>query len=93
MITNSKQIDNKRILVNLYKDILLMTRQRIFYTTLFSVYQQHIKIVIQIHAFQIGPEESIILQGYIFEMHPFVTDSVGKLGSGEPELFRGSRSR
>ena len=33
-ITNLKQINNKRTLVNLYKDIVLVTLVRIFCTTL-----------------------------------------------------------
>ena len=48
-ITNLKQINNKRTLVNLYKDIALVTRVRIFCTTLFS--NNNIKIVIQMHTF------------------------------------------
>ena len=31
-----KKINNKRTLINLYKDIVLVTRIRIFYTTLFT---------------------------------------------------------
>ena len=44
-----KQINNKRKLVNLYKDIVLVTRVRIFCTTLFT--NNNIKVVIQINAF------------------------------------------
>ena len=39
--TNLKQINDKRTLVNLYKDIVLVTRLRIFCATLF--YQQQHK--------------------------------------------------
>ena len=39
----------KRALVNLYEDIVLVTRVRIFCTTLFT--NHNIKIVIQIDAF------------------------------------------
>ena len=48
-ITNLKQINNKRTLVNLYKDIVLVTRARIFCTTLFT--NNNIKVVIQMHTF------------------------------------------
>ena len=48
-ITNLKQINNKRTLVNLYKDIVLVTRLLIFCTTLFT--NNNIKVVIQMHAF------------------------------------------
>mgnify|MGYP001246922262 CR=1 FL=1 len=44
-ITNLKQFSNKRALVNLYKDIVLVTCVRIFCTTLFT--NNNIKIVIQ----------------------------------------------
>ena len=47
--TNLKHIDNKRKLVNLYKDIVLMTHLRIFCTTLFT--NKNIKVMIQMHAF------------------------------------------
>ena len=47
--TNLKQINNKRTLVNLYYDIVLVTSIRIFCTTLFT---NNIKVVIQIHSFQ-----------------------------------------
>ena len=40
---------NKRTLFNLYKDIVLVTRVRIFCTTLFT--NNNIKVVIQINAF------------------------------------------
>ena len=46
---NLKQINNKRTLVNLYKDIVLVTRVRIFCTALFT--NKNIKVVIQIDAF------------------------------------------
>ena len=49
-ITNLIQINNKRILVNLYKDIVLVTRLHIFCTTLFINY--NIKVVIKMHSFQ-----------------------------------------
>ena len=47
-ITSVKQMNNKRTLVNLYKDIVLVTRVRIFGTTLFTY--NNIKVVIQINA-------------------------------------------
>ena len=40
---------NKKTLVNLYKDIELLTRLHIFYTTLFT--NNNIKVAIQMHAF------------------------------------------
>ena len=40
---------NKRTLLNLYKDIVLVTRLRIFCTTLLT--NNNIKVVIQINAF------------------------------------------
>ena len=46
-ITNLKQMNNKRTLVNLY--IKLVTRIRIFCTTLFT--NNNKKVVIQIHTF------------------------------------------
>ena len=46
-ITNLKQISNKRALVDLYKDIVLVTCVRIFCTTLFT--KNNIKIVIKSH--------------------------------------------
>ena len=42
-------MNNKRQLVNLYKDIVLVTRLRIFCTTLFT--NNNIKVVIQMHTF------------------------------------------
>ena len=47
--TNLKQINNKKTLVNLYKDIVLVTRVRIFCTTLFT--NNNIKIVVKSHTF------------------------------------------
>ena len=47
--TNLKQINNKITLVNLYKDNVLVTRLRIFCTTLST--KNNIKIVIQSHTF------------------------------------------
>ena len=44
-ITNLKQMNNKRTLVNSYKDIVLVTRVRIFFTKLFT--NNNIKVVIQ----------------------------------------------
>ena len=44
-----KQINNKRKLVNLYKGIVLVTRLRIFCTTLIT--NNNIKVVIQMYAF------------------------------------------
>ena len=49
--TNLKQMNNKRTLINLYKDIVLSDPSAHFLYDV--VYQQHIKIVIQIHAIQI----------------------------------------
>ena len=43
---------NKRTLVNLYKDIVLVTRVRIFCTTLFT--NNNIKVMIQMHTFQMN---------------------------------------
>ena len=43
--TNLKQINNKKTLVNLYEDIVLVTRERIFCTTMFT--NNNIKIVIK----------------------------------------------
>ena len=48
-ITNLKQMNKKRALVNLYKDIVLVTRVRIFCKALFT--NNNIKVVIQIDAF------------------------------------------
>ena len=42
-------MNNKRTLVNLYKDIVLVTSVRIFCTTLFT--NNNIKVMIQINAF------------------------------------------
>ena len=47
--TNLKQINNKKTLVNLYKDIVLVNRVRTFSTTLFT--NNNIKIVIKSHTF------------------------------------------
>ena len=43
-------MNNKRTLVNLYKDIVLVTCLQIFCVTLFT--NNSIKVVIQIHSFQ-----------------------------------------
>jgi hypothetical protein len=52
--TNLKQINDKRTLVTLYKDIVLVTRLRIFSATLFT--NNNIKVMIHIiHAFQLDP--------------------------------------
>ena len=48
-----KQIDSKRTLVNLYKNIVWVTRVRICCTTLFT--NNNIKVVIQMHAFLFDP--------------------------------------
>ena len=48
-INNLKQISNKRALVNLYKDIVLVTCVHIFCTTLCT--NNNIKIVIKSHTF------------------------------------------
>ena len=58
-ITNLKQLSNKRALVNLYKDIVLMTRVRIFCTSLFA--NNNMKVVIQINAFLIDHESDHML--------------------------------
>ena len=42
-------MNNKRTLVNLYRYIVLVTRVRIFCTTLFT--KNNIKVVIQMHTF------------------------------------------
>ena len=47
--TNLKQINDKKILFNLYKDIVLVTRVQILCTTLFT--NNNIKIVIKSHTF------------------------------------------
>ena len=47
--TTLKQITNKRTLVHIYKDIVLVTRLNIFCTTLFT--NNSIKAMIQMHAF------------------------------------------
>ena len=47
--TSLKQINNKGTLVNLHKDIVLVTRVLIFCRTLFT--NNNIKIVIQMHTF------------------------------------------
>ena len=52
-LTNLKQINNKRTLINSYKDIVLVTSVRIFCTTLFT--DNNIKVVIQMHSFQFDP--------------------------------------
>ena len=44
---------NKRTLVNLYTDIVLVTLVRIFCTTLFT--NNNIKVVIQMHTFLMDP--------------------------------------
>ena len=48
-LTHLKQIYNKRTLVNLYKNIVLVTRLRIFCIVLFA--NNNIKVGIQMHAF------------------------------------------
>ena len=53
--TSLKQINNKRTLVNLNKDIVLVTRLCIFCTTLFT--NNNIKVVIQMHAFLFDPKK------------------------------------
>ena len=50
LITNLKQINNKRTLVDFYKDIVLLTRLSIFCMTLFT--NNSNKVVIQMHSFQ-----------------------------------------
>ena len=48
-MTNLRQMNQKRALVDLYKDILLVTRARIFCTALLT--NNNIKVVIKIDAF------------------------------------------
>ena len=50
-------MNNKIVLVNLYKDIVLVTRVRIFCTTLFT--NNNIKVVIQMHTFLMDHLESM----------------------------------
>ena len=57
--TSVKQINNKRTLVNLYKDIVLVTRLHIFCTVLFTNY--NIKVVIQIDAFLANQRNSMLI--------------------------------
>ena len=45
--------NKKKTLVNLYRQIVSVTRLRIFCTTLFT--QNNIKVVIQMHSFQFDP--------------------------------------
>ena len=45
-------MNNKRPLVNLNKNIILVTRERIFCTTLFT--NNNMKVVIQMHTFLMG---------------------------------------
>ena len=47
-------MNNKRTSVNLYKDIVLVTRLRIFCMTLFT--NNNIKVVIQIHTLLMDQE-------------------------------------
>ena len=58
LITKLKQIDNKRTLVNLYKDIVLVTLLRIFCMKLFT--NNNIEVVIQMHAFLFDKREKRI---------------------------------
>ena len=51
--TNLKQINNKKTFVNIYEDIVLVTRVRIFCTTLFT--NNNIKIVIKSSTFLDNP--------------------------------------
>ena len=46
--TDLKQINDKRTIVNLNKDIVLLTRLHFFCTSLFTI---NIKVVIQMHSF------------------------------------------
>ena len=64
--TKLEQIINKRTLANLYKDIVLVPRLRIFCTTLFT--NINIKVVIQMHPFQFDLTilKKVFLLGYIF---------------------------
>ena len=58
LITKLKQIDNKRTLVNLYKDIVLVTLLRIFCMKLFT--NNNIEVVIQMHAFLFDKREKML---------------------------------
>ena len=50
-------MNNKRTLVNLYKDIVLVTRVRIFCTPLFT--NNKIKVVIPMHSFQFDQKKKL----------------------------------
>ena len=52
-------MNNKRTIVNLYKDIVFVTSVRIFCTTLFT--NNNIKVVIQMHTFLIDQKVYILL--------------------------------
>ena len=54
-------MNKKRALVNLYKDIVLVTRVRISCTALFT--NNNIKVVIQIDAFLAHPNTNQIWEG------------------------------
>ena len=59
--TDLKQENNKKNFVNLYKDIVLVTRVCTFCRTLFT--NNNIKIVIKSHTFLFHPGEKIIDRG------------------------------
>jgi hypothetical protein len=61
-------MNNKRTLVLLYKDIVLVTSVHIFYTTLFT--NNNIKVVIQMHTFLMDPNLIIHIFQIIIESNP-----------------------
>ena len=75
-------MNNKRTLVNLYKDIVLVTRVHIFCTTLFT--NNNIEVVIQMHIFLM---DQLNLIKHIFIMdynHILCTE----LGLKKGEIFQ-----
>ena len=70
---------NKRTLVNLYKDIVLVTRVRISCMTLFTNGNNNIQVVIQINAFQTDPDSCTTLFTnnnikVVIKINDFLTD-------------------
>ena len=61
-------MNNKRTLVLLYKDIVLVTSVHIFCTTLFT--NNYIKVVIQMHTFLMDPNLIIHIFQIIIESNP-----------------------
>ena len=57
-------MNNKRTLVNLYKDIELVTRVRIFCTTMFT--HNNVKFVIQMHAFLMDLSKCTVSRDHFF---------------------------